>query len=174
MNAAETKLPRSAPAPSSSQILTVENKVEYMPAASTAWQTARPGQNLGIGDRVRTGKDSRATVRLADRSVLRVNALTTFELLPPHEKDRKPLLDLKSGSLYFFSREKPLDVQFRTPTVAGAIRGTEFLLTVTEDGETRLALLDGAVDLENEAGRIQLQSGEQARVSRAAPPRSLR
>src|SRR5947207_507192 len=152
----------SMAAESPSQILTVENKVSYFAANSTIWQPAKPGHSLDIGDKLRTEKNSRATVRLADRSVLRINELTTFELLPPQEKDRKPLLDLKTGSLYFFSREKPADVEFRTPTAAGAIRGTEFLLAVADDGETKLALLDGAVTLGNEAGRTQMHSGEEA------------
>ena len=107
-----------------SQILTVENKVSYLAATSTVWQPAKPGQTLNIGDKLRTEKNSRATVRLADRSVLRINELTTFELLPPQEKDRKPLLDLKTGSLYFFSREKPADCEFRTPTAAGDRKST--------------------------------------------------
>ena len=152
------------------RILTVENVVHYEPAGARSWQAAKPGQLLATGDRVRTGKDSRATVRLADQSVVRVNALTTFELLPPHLKDRKSMIDLKSGSLYFFSREKPLDIQFRTPTAVGAIRGTEFHVAVAENGETHLALLDGAVDLENEAGRIEMHSGEQARVAAGQAP----
>src|ERR1051325_10352261 len=122
--------------PAQRQILTVENKVWILTSDSTVWQPAKPGQAFRLGDKLRTEKESRATVRLADLSVLRINELTTFELLPPHEKDRKPLLDLKSGSLYFFSREKPADIQFHTPTAAGAIRGTEFLLAVNENGET--------------------------------------
>ncbi len=160
----------SPSAPHQPQVLTVEGRVSILPAGVSVWQPAKPGQVLHVGDKLRTEKNSRATVRLADLSVLRLKELTTFELLPPHSKDRKPLLDLKSGSLYFFSREKPLDIQFRTPTAVGAIRGTEFLLTATEDGETRLALLDGAVDLSNEAGQIQMQAGEQARVVKGQPP----
>ena len=141
-----------------------------LPAARPTWQPAQPGQVLQVGDKLRTDAASRATVRLADLSVLRLNALTTFELLPPPHKDRKPLLDLKHGSLYFFSREKPDDVHFRTPTVAGAIRGTEFLLGVNNAGETTLALLDGAVDLANDAGQLEMQGGEQARVAPGQPP----
>src|SRR5437879_5550696 len=149
-----------------SRVLTVENKVSVMSVSTTVWQPATLGQVLHIGDKLRTEKNSRATVRLADHSVLRIKELTTFEFPPPQQKDRKPLLDLKSGSLYFFSREKPLDCEFRTPTAAGAIRGTEFLLTAGDDGETRLALLDGAVDLSNDAGQVQIHSGEEARAGR--------
>ena len=113
----------AARAAEESQLLTVENRVSYTPANTPVRQPATPGQFLHLHDKLHTEKDSRATVRLADRSVLRINELTTFELLPPQEKDRKPLLDLKTGSLYFFSREKPADVEFRTPTAAGAIGG---------------------------------------------------
>ena len=75
----------SLAAESPSRILTVENKVSYMAANTAVWQPAKPGQVLNLGDKVRTEKDSRATVRLADLSVVRINELTTFELLPPHQ-----------------------------------------------------------------------------------------
>ncbi|MCX6903268.1 MAG: FecR domain-containing protein, partial [Verrucomicrobia bacterium] len=137
---------------------------------TAGWQPAKVGQALRIGDKLRTGKQSRATVRLADLSVLRISELTLFEILPPLQKEKKPLLDLKNGLLYFFSREKPTEVQFRTPTVGGAIRGTEFVLQAMENGETLLALLDGEVELGNEAGQITLRSGEQARAVAGQAP----
>ena len=166
---ARAQAPKPPVAPPS-QVVTLEGSVSVWQADTAIWRAAARGQALRIGDKLRTGKQSRATVRLADLSVLRVNELTIFELLPPLEKDHKPLLDLKSGSLYFFSREKPADVKFRTPTAAGAIRGTEFLLAAATNGETHLALLDGEVELGNEAGTIQLKSGEQARVAPGQAP----
>jgi hypothetical protein len=153
-----------------SVILTVENHVWLTSANSASRQSARAGQILHQQDRLTTEKNSRATIRLADRSVFRINELTSFELLPPHHADRKPLLDLKTGSLYFFSREKPTEVEFRTPTAVGAIRGTEFLLNVADDGDTKLALLDGAVDLGNIAGTVEMHSGEQATVAKGQAP----
>ena len=163
-------LPAAIRAADESQIETVENKVWFTAANSSERQIAKPKQILHLHDKITTGKDSRATIRLADRSVFRINELTSFELLPPHNADRKPLLDLKTGSIYFFSREKPTDVEFHTPTAVGAIRGTEFLLNVAANGDTRLALLDGAVDLGNEAGQIQLHAGEQALVAKGQVP----
>ncbi len=153
-----------------SQILTTENKVWIIPAGASERQPAKVDQVIHLHDKISTEKNSRATIRLADRSVFRINELTSFELLPPHNADRKPLLDLKTGSLYFFSREKPTDVEFRTPTAVGAIRGTEFLLNVAEDGGTKLALLDGAVDLSNDAGKIEMHGGEQASVTKGRAP----
>jgi Tfp pilus assembly protein PilF len=136
--------------------------VQISSVGQVEWQPAKTNHILRLGDRLKTGKNSRATVRLSDQSVFRVNELTTLELQTAQKKNNKPLLDLKSGSVYFFSREKPEEVQFRTPVVVGAIRGTEFHVQVAEDGETRLALLDGEVILSNEVGQLVLQRGEQA------------
>ncbi|MCX6902683.1 MAG: FecR domain-containing protein [Verrucomicrobia bacterium] len=153
------------------KILTVEGQTELWTPAGTDWEPAKPNQILRIGARIRTGKLARATILFSDRSVLRIGESTTFEILPPIQKDTKPLVSLRNGLLYFFSREKPRDIQFRTPTAAGAIRGTEFLLQAEEvTGETLLALLEGEVELGNEAGQIQLRGGEQARVSKGQVP----
>src|SRR2546423_4966634 len=143
-----------------SVLLTLEGKVEVAPAGATSWSAARTNQLLQIGDRLRTGLRSRATLRLSDKSVLRVNELTTLKIQPPPKESKAPVLDLSSGATYFFSREKPATVEFRTPLASGAIRGTEFDLAVAEDGRTVLSLLDGLVDLHNAQGRIDLQTGE--------------
>jgi Tfp pilus assembly protein PilF len=151
-----------------SVILTVEGTVEVASAAN--WQPARPQQPLRVGERLRTGRRSRATVRLADLSVIRINELTTFQILPPHSEQRKPLFDLKQGSAYFFSRERPADVEFRTPVIAGAIRGTEFHLHVEPDGATRVSLLDGQVTVSNEHGQQELASGQESLIPPGQPP----
>ena len=88
----------------------------------------------------------------------------------PPQLEKKPWLDLKSGSLYFFSREKPSDIQFRTPGTAGAIRGTEFHLAVLDNGDTALALVDGEVELQNDQGVLQVSGGELARVVQGRAP----
>ena len=97
-----------------------------------------------------------------DLSVVRVNELTSMEIQPPEKAGDKPQLDLKSGATYFFSREKPTEVQFRTPVASGAIRGTEFNLAVDDkdNGRTVLSLIDGEVDLANAQGRETIKSGE--------------
>ena len=156
--------------PAQTTVLIVEGAVEISPQGATTWQSAQVGQLINYGDRIRTAKQSRAAVRFADLSVMRLNESTMFELLPPVEKDKRPLLDFKSGSLYFYSREKPADVQFRTPTAVGAIRGTEFLLAANDAGETRLVVLDGEVELKNDAGVASVRSGEEAQVKNGAAP----
>jgi tetratricopeptide (TPR) repeat protein len=160
----------AVPSANECEIVSVDGKVWIQTETDKSWEVAAPGQMLNIGDRLRTEKSSRAALRFSGMSAFRINELTIFELLPPPQSDKKPLLNLKSGSMYFFSREKPADVQFRTPTSSGAIRGTEFMLKAVEGAETLLALLDGAVDIGNEAGRVDMRGGEQAVVRAGQAP----
>jgi hypothetical protein len=147
-----------------------QGKVEIARKGSADWGAAGTNEVLQVGDRLRTGLRARATLRWSDLSVLRVNQLTSMEISPPEKTDGKPKLDLKSGATYLFSREKPSEIQFQTPVASGAIRGTEFNLAVAADGRTELALLDGAVDLNNAQGGVTLKSGEQGAVEQGRPP----
>ncbi len=165
---AQTNHPASQP---DAVLLTVEGRVQTARASGGAWTNARTNQVLRAGDQVRTGVRSRATLRLSDLSVLRVNELTSLEIRPPAPAGPPQSLNVKSGAIYFFNREKPSDVRFRTPLASGAIRGTEFNLAVADDGRTVLTLLDGLVDLGSPLGQVALASGEQGIVEAGQPPR---
>jgi Flp pilus assembly protein TadD len=154
----------------STEILTISGKVDVAPPGSTAWIPGHTNEVLKVGDRIRTGKNSRATLRLSNRSILRVFELTTLEIQQAPRPGANAMLNVDSGTAYFFNRDRPLDTQFRTPSASGAIRGTEFNLAVADDGTMKLALLDGQVELNNSAGTAQLKSGEQAEVSKDKPP----
>lgn len=157
--------------PAPSRLLTVEGKVEVARGGAAAWSAGVTNMLLQNGDRVRTGLRSRATLQLSDRSVLRVNELTTLEIRPPQNPGANSGFELKRGAGYFFNRERPGSVEFRTPLASGAIRGTEFHLLVAENGRTELALVDGLVDLQNEIGTANLVSGEQAVIEASLAPR---
>ena len=151
-------------------LLTVEGKVEIARKGEATWSPGQTNQALQLGDRLRTGLRSRATVRWSDLSVLRVKEVTTIEIQPPAKSADKPQLELKSGATYLFSREKPTEIQFRTPVASGAIRGTEFNLAVGEDGATVVSLLNGEVELANAQGSATLKSGEQVTVEPGRAP----
>ena len=147
-----------------------QGKVEIARKGSADWSLANTNEVLQVGDRLRTGLRARATLRWSELAVIRVKELTSMEIQPPAKDGAKPEMELKSGATYFFSREKPEDIQFRTPVASGAIRGTEFNLAVAEDGSTELALLNGAVDLANAQGSATLASGEQGTVKPGQAP----
>ena len=111
-------------------VLQKEGKVEAAIAKATAWTAAQTNQVLHIADRIRTGERSRATLHLLDQSTMRMAELTEFLIEPLPDAPDKPSFNLTKGLLYFFHRDKPVDVQFKTRTATAAIRGTEFHLEI--------------------------------------------
>ena len=171
VNAQTTNAARAtAAADFPSRVLEAAGTVEFFSGGGAQWQVAAAGLALEPGDRIRTCAQSRAAVQLSDRSVIRLDELTTLEILPPRSAEKKRF-SLSRGTIYFFNREKPADVEFDTPLAAGAIRGTEFLLAVAADSAVNLALIDGLVSLQtSNHGEIELQRGEDLELAPGRPP----
>lgn len=157
-------------APKETVLLMASGTVEVAPPGTSDFKAAAAKQVLHVGDQIRTGKNSRATIRLSNLSVIRVYELTTMAIKPPSKAEQNAAIEVKSGATYFFNRDKPNETQFETPSSSGAIRGTEFTLTVDDNGRTELALLDGQVALKNDHGSIEMQSGEKAVVEKDKAP----
>ncbi len=154
-----------------SVLLSAEGKVEVS-RAGAAWAAAQTNSALQNGDRLRTGLRSRVVVRLANLSVVRVNELTTFVVQPPSAPGKTARINVESGSTYFFSRERPTDVEFSTPLSSGAIRGTEFNLSVAaSDSRSVVTLMDGALSISNSLGALDIISGEEATVEPGQAPK---
>jgi tetratricopeptide (TPR) repeat protein len=151
-------------------LLSKENVVDSA-SSSGSWAPATIGQPLAVHDRLRTGEDSRAAVRMTDLSVLRIDELTTIEITPPATTSDKPSLNVKEGTTYFFSREKSREMRVETPAANGAMRGTEFVVAVAANGSTTVTMLDGEVELSNAQGSLVVTSGEQAKVDVGGTPR---
>ncbi len=150
-----------------SRLIEGAGQVDLYSARAAGWSTAAVGATLEPGDRVRTLAQSRAAVQLSDRSVIRLDELTTLEILPPRNGEKKRF-GLPKGALYFFNRERPADIEFDTPLASGAIRGTEFVLQTSQ--AVHLALIDGWVSLAPATGEISLRSGEEVDLSPGKPP----
>src|SRR6185436_1155052 len=151
-------------------LLEPQGEVEILRKGANAWIPARTNIALAPGDSIRTGKDSRAAVRLSNDSVIRMDQLTIMRLPEPISPRKRFMVNLLKGAIYFFHRERPVETDFETPLVSGAIRGTEFNLVVADNGRTVLTLVEGAVDLSNPQGQLALKTGDQAVVEPAAPP----
>ena len=171
----------STNAASASRLVEFVGSVQVTVTGTNDWHQAKTNQWLYPGDRLQTGRDSRATIQLSDRSTIRINQSTIIEIQPPNPPARHSF-NLRRGAIYFLDREKPADIEFRTPLTSGAIRGTEFLLAVADAGQaTFLALMDGHVELASSTEKLSLSSGQQiwvrtnvpAQVSAVLPMASL-
>jgi tetratricopeptide (TPR) repeat protein len=157
-------------APPAATLVEKENLVEAQ-ARGEAWRAATVGLGLDPRDRVRTGEFSRAAVRFADASVLRIDELTTIEITHSAPASPKRAIDVSRGGVFLHHRGQPQQLEIRTPAANGAIRGTEFALRVAADGRTTLAMLDGEVELSNAHGSVRLRSGEQGEAEVGRAPR---
>src|SRR4030095_13379202 len=84
----------------SSSLLAVEGTVEFLAPGISTWKSVGPNQVLRQGERLRTARNSRATLRLSDRSLLRIGELTTVVIEKPGTQKEKSLMHIKSGSAH--------------------------------------------------------------------------
>ena len=153
--------------PVAAVVIEKENVVE-MQLHRGKWEPARTDSPLADRDKIRTGEFSRAAVRFADLSILRVDELSLIEILT---SAAKPALGVKSGGIYLLNRDHPQSIEIRTAAANAAIRGTEFALRVTPGGQTLITMFEGEVELSNPQGRILLRSGEQGVAEAGSAPR---
>lgn len=156
--------------PGTALILSIEGTAEVTAGQSPNWLPVETNRVLRAGESLRTGRRSRATIRMGDLTVLRVTERTRIDFLAAKGPDGKAGLNFQSGTAYLLNRTRPADIEFSTPVVMGAIRGTEFNVEVGEDGRTVVTLLEGGITLRNDQGRVDLTSGEQGTVRSGRPP----
>lgn len=159
--AADTATATSAPA-TNAVILEIEGTVEVVRSGQAVWSKAAPKTTVFPGDRLRVGARSRAVLQLTPQSTLRLGEYSVLEV--PGAETRDSGLSLKRGLLYFFHRDKPTTLPIRTPALTAVVRGTEFAVEVAEDGQTRLSVIDGQVDVAAGTDRLSLASRDEALV----------
>jgi hypothetical protein len=101
----------------------VQGQVEFLRSGQTQWQRARLNDTYCTGDRIQVGPNSRADVYLINQSIIRLDQNSTITLGGLKE-ERASLLQLLSGTLYFFSR-LPRNLEILTAFVNAGVEGTE-------------------------------------------------
>ena len=148
-----------------------ERIVEASPPPAQPWVPAVVGKGLLLREKVRTGELSRATVRLSNEHLLRVNADSRLVILPSLIEGKPLGLELQKGEIYLHSRGLATELGLKTPVVTGTPRGTEFRVLVAADGTTTFTMFDGEVELANPHGTLRLGNNEQAIVEPGRAPR---
>jgi Flp pilus assembly protein TadD len=157
------------------EIISVQGKGEYRDAGASSWKDAIVRQPLSQGNLVRTGDASRMAVLLADQTQIRLAANSMLQIKEVGDgKDRNTVLNQSAGRSWTQSKNVPGRLTVETPSALAAIRGTDWELTVDEDGRSTLTVLSGEIAFSNEQGAVNVVSGEQAvAVKGAAPTKRL-
>ncbi|HTL54498.1 MAG TPA: FecR domain-containing protein, partial [Candidatus Limnocylindrales bacterium] len=155
------------------RIVALEGTVEVSPRGAITWVTTVTNQILRPFDRVRTGPNSRMTLRWSDESVITIGARTELEILSPHEPKDEFGLHLIKGILSFFHRDRPGRIRVITSGAQAGVRGTEFVLAVDTNGpvdRTTISVIDGIVQFYNDQGSRTLTNLQQAVAEPGQPP----
>ena len=117
------------------------------------WKVALDGQEVSVGDNVRTGSDGKANIIFYDSSVIRLdpNSEIIIEGLDSSKDSVSISLKQKIGqtwvkALKLSGVETRLDIE--TPTTVATIRGTSFGILINEQG-TDVVVAEGVVEVQS-------------------------
>ena len=123
-------------------------------AGAPAESLLTPGQQLPEGSRLRVAPDAFVSVRLADGSLLKVQADSEVLLQQLRRKGRtgslRSVVDLQSGAVEASvppNKAQPAALDVRTGIATSSVRGTQFGVYRSADGATATAVQQGAVQV---------------------------
>ena len=146
--------------------LHVSGAAQVTPAGSSMPVPLPEGGNLRPGDRVTTGRNSEALLRLADGSDMRVYASSEVylqDLSGNATSGTKVALQVLSGNVFtkvrkLVNRNSSFTVD--TPVLTLGVRGTTFAVGVDEHGRGRVAVGEGTVEVQRQAMVIDADTGQ--------------
>lgn len=136
----------------------LQGRVTVLPPPShtgSAGESAlTPGQQLPEGSRLHVAPDAFVSVRLADGSLLKVQADSTLLLQQLRRKGRtgslQSVVELQNGAVEASvppNKAQPAALDVRTGTATSSVRGTQFGVYLAADGSTATAVQQGAVQV---------------------------
>ena len=162
------------PAWAAAKVVALVGKAEVYDAVQKQWKPATVGEELLEGAKIRTEPNSLATLQSAQGQVeIRVTEKTTISYgaepgkepknVPPGKKVETYRMNQGTG-WYKVKPGTPLDVT--TPVLVASVRGTEFGVSVTENGTSSVSVASGTVGVTDALGNTQsLTTGMSITVS---------
>ena len=137
--------------------------VEFVHGAVTAQARANDapalvakGGKLDEGTALQVGPDAFVAVRLADGTVVRVQAQSELQLRQLRRRGRagsvQSVLEMRSGAVEASvppSAEAFRRMEIRTPLAVTSVRGTRFSVELAESGQTTASVLNGSVAVQS-------------------------
>ncbi|MFO7965153.1 MAG: tetratricopeptide repeat protein [Desulfobacterales bacterium] len=149
------------------RIESVQGNVYVNISGTNQWRPVHMGDTCCVGDAIRVGSRSRATVYLRDRGMERLDEESTM-LIEGVDENKNIILKLLEGVAYFFSQER-WSLKVNTPYLDGNVKGTEFLVKVDSE-QTLISVFEGRVLASNRHGSISLVDGQSAVAGKEEAP----
>jgi hypothetical protein len=119
------------------------------------------GEKIGRGDTIRTAKDARAVVRLADGSTIEMKDRSEFSI---NQTMRGTTLHLGRGSVIVEAAKQKGRMFVDTGDSLVTVTGTTFAVNAGTKG-SRVSVIEGEVHLDRNGDEKVLHAGEQATTS---------
>lgn len=124
--------------------------VQLRKSGSTIWETAVNNISLMVGYEIRT-EEGKAKIKLRGRDSLRLPPRSHIVLVQLSIDASEVTIQLKNGSLWteVAPRARLSDFKVVTPDLTAGVRGTLFKTTVQTGMGSRVAVLQGSVDIQS-------------------------
>lgn len=153
------------------EIVSIKGKGERSESPVSGWRPAQVRQKLDAGTWLRTLQDSRMALLLADQTNATVDANSTWQLKAAEgAAPRRSIVDFQKGKGRFETKTPGRSFSVTTPAGLAAIRGTEWLVEVDDDGRSAFTVVEGEIELSNALGTLSVGAHEQGILERGRAP----
>ncbi|GEM_PF-1802571 len=161
------------------QVKFVIGKVEIQPKNQTRWSKLRLRQSVYSGDRLKTFLSSRVELQMPDKSVIKVNQNSIFEVkeikTARQNNEDKMSFTLWAGNIWAHFKKIVSSRQTReieSPSAVVAIRGTTLEMDVDQHETTRVHVIEGQVAVRSRgaAGEVLVGSNQQSVIEKGKAP----
>lgn len=137
--------PRNVPAARQAALISFTGRADiYRGGEAEPWKVAVVPTALSAGDRVRTDRDSAATIRFQDGSQVELGPGASFTIQKAEPQEM--VMDLAFGRLRaIVSKIRSRRFSVRTPVAVASVRGTEFTVDVADEKNTKVEVREGLV-----------------------------
>jgi len=128
-----------------------EGEVLVAEPRSEDWTPLGAGSELLMGQQLSTGKDTRATVALADGVRMKLNGSSLARF-------GRTGVFLESGRAFTWVEKRASGFAIGTPQAQAVVHGTQFNVDCRASGSTVLSVVEGVVAFQNSRGRVEVKA----------------
>ena len=154
----------TVPAGAAAEIISLQGTGDQRAASAADWGPARLAQALAQGDFVRTRQAAKMALLFADDTQLRLHQNTVLQVKGV-ATPAQPVTTLLLNAGRAWTQTKRADgsrLNLETPAATAAIRGTDWDISVEDDGRTLITVLSGTVEFSNAQGSVSVGANEAA------------
>ncbi len=154
----------TVPAGAAAEIISLQGTGDQRAASAADWGPAKLAQALAQGDFVRTRQAAKMALLFADDTQLRLHQNTVLQVKGV-ATPAQPVTTLLLNAGRAWTQTKRADgsrLNLETPAATAAIRGTDWDISVEDDGRTLITVLSGSVEFSNAQGSVSVGANEAA------------